>query len=61
MENIDSVWTLSWKYRFLCNIIVFMSPELSLSKTMDAFFSEQHVKENLVLVAIDECHCITDW
>ena len=62
------------KYRFgmwdmmirACNLIftilsVFMSPDVSLSLPMTKFFSARYVKRNLVLVAIDEAHCITDW
>ena len=49
-----------------CNLIftilsVFMSPEVSLSLPMTKFFSAPYVKQNLVLVAIDEAHCITGW
>ena len=42
-------------------LLVFMSPELSLSLPMNKFFSAQYVKWNLTLVAVDEAHCITDW
>ena len=43
------------------NLLVFMSPEVSLSLPMNMFFSARYVKRNLVLVAVDEAHCITDW
>ena len=38
-----------------------MSPEISLSQFATAFFSAPFVRKNLVVVAIDEAHCITDW
>ena len=37
-----------------------MSPEMSLSPAT-ALFSAPFVQINLVVVAIDEAHCITDW
>ena len=42
-------------------VIVFVSPEVALSSSFDTIFSLPFVKRNLVLVAIDEAHCITDW
>ncbi len=38
-----------------------MSPEIALSSSFDTIFSLPFVKRNLVLVAVDEAHCITDW
>ena len=40
-----------------------MSPEVALSSSLNSILSLQFVKRNLVLVAVDEAHCITesDW
>ena len=36
-----------------------MSPELSSS--CHTLFSKPHIKKNLVLVSVDEVHCVLDW
>ena len=42
-------------------LVVFMSPEIALSSSLNTILSLPFVKRNLVLVAVDEAHCITDW
>ena len=42
-------------------IVVFMSPENATSKPWCTVFEDEYVKKNLVLVAVDEAHCISDW
>ena len=38
-----------------------MSPKVALSPSLNTILSLPFVKRNLVLVAVDEAHCITDW
>ena len=38
-----------------------MSPEAAIDPKLCELFKCQHVKKNLVLVAIDEPHRITEW
>ena len=38
-----------------------MSPEAAVNPKLCELFKYQYVKRNLVLVAIDEAHCITEW
>ena len=38
-----------------------MSPEAAMDPKLCELFKCQYVKKNLVLVAIDEAHCITEW
>ena len=61
-----SFWYVGYDMIRACSLIftilsVFMSPEVSLSLPMTKFLSAQYVKQNIVLVAIDEANCITDW
>ncbi len=41
--------------------IVFMSPETVVSAPWRQFFTTPFAKQHLVLVAVDEANCITDW
>ena len=43
------------------SLAVFISPELAVSSSCHTLFSKPHVKKNLVLVAIDEVHCVLEW
>ena len=38
-----------------------MSPEVATTKPWRELFSSTTFAPNLVLVAIDEAHCITEW
>ena len=38
-----------------------MSPEMAVCKPWSQFFSTPFAKKHLILVAVDEAHCITDW
>ena len=40
---------------------VFMSPEIAVSSRWRNIFSTSFVKKNLVMISIDEAHCIIDW
>ena len=40
---------------------VFMSPECALKPPWRNIFTTPHGKANIVLVAVDEAHCIEDW
>ena len=40
---------------------VFMSPEIAVSSRWRSIFSTPFVKKNLVMISVDEAHCITDW
>ena len=42
-------------------LVVFMSPECATSKPWCSVFEDKYVKKHLVLVAVDEAHCISDW
>ena len=45
----------------LLPLVVFMSPECATSKPWCTVFEDKYVKKHLLLVAVDEAHCITDW
>ena len=38
-----------------------MSPEVTTSSYVHDLLGDKYIKRNLVLVAIDEAHCITEW
>ena len=38
-----------------------MSPETAVSAEWRKMFDSAYVKQQLVLVAIDEAHCIPEW
>ena len=38
-----------------------MSPEAAMNPKLCELFKSRYVKKNLVLVAVDEAHCITEW
>ena len=38
-----------------------MAPETATTKPWCTMFLESYVKKHLVLVAVDEAHCISDW
>ena len=40
--------------------VVMMPPEVA-TPSWRSVFEKQHVKKNLVLIAIDEAHCICEW
>ena len=40
---------------------VFMSPETALANPWREVFVTPFFKKNLVLIAIDEAHCISEW
>lgn len=40
--------------------VVMMPPEVATTSWRNVF-EKQHVKKNLVLIAIDETHCICEW
>ena len=42
-------------------ISVFLSPEIATTKPWCMIFSDKYIKRHLVLVAVDEAHCISDW
>ena len=51
-------------YTFIstCHIsVVFMSPETATTNPWCRMFSDNYVKKHVVLVAVDEAHCISDW
>ena len=39
-------------------VLVFMSPETAISRPLRGLFGEPHFKANLIMVAVDEAHCI---
>ena len=47
-------------YMYLC-LLVFMSPEIAVSGEWRKMFDSAYVKQQLVLIAIDEAHCIPEW
>lgn len=38
-----------------------MSPEVAVSSEWRKMFDSAYVKQQLVLVAVDEAHCIPEW
>ena len=42
-------------------VLVFMSPETAISRPWRGLFGESHFKANLIMVAVDEAHCIYEW
>ncbi len=40
---------------------VFMSPECAVKPPWCTLFSTPYAKQNLVLIAVDEAHCVLDW
>lgn len=38
-----------------------MSPETAVSRPWRGLFGEPHFKSNLIMVAVDEAHCIYEW
>ena len=38
-----------------------MSPETATTHPWCKMFSNNYVKKHLVLIAVDEAHCISDW
>ena len=38
-----------------------MSPETGVSSKWSTMFSQPYVKKNLVVVAVDEAHCVEEW
>ena len=48
---------------FIVNIhyVVFMSPETAVSTEWRKVFTHSYVKQHLVLICIDEAHCISEW
>ena len=51
----------SWVDYYMCLFIVFISPESATSKPWRGLFSSAVFRTNLVLLAIDEAHCISEW
>ena len=45
----------------LCIHVVFMSPEAAMNPMLCELFKCSFIKKNLVLIAIDEAHCISEW
>jgi len=45
--------------KFLC--VVMMSPEVATSPPLRSLFENNQFKRNLVLIAVDEAHCICEW
>lgn len=41
--------------------LVFVSPELVVRSPWRNLFQTAHFKKHLVLVAVDEAHCIPEW
>ena len=41
--------------------IVFMSPESATTSPWKQLYKEKFLKQNLVVIAIDEAHCIQEW
>ena len=41
--------------------LVLMSPENAVSSPWCTLFSSPFVKTNLVVLAVDEAHCIEEW
>ena len=46
-------------YEFM--FAVFMSPECAIKPPWRLIYSTPYGKDNIVLVAVDEAHCIEDW
>ena len=43
------------------SLAMFMSPELAVLSSCQSLLLKPRVKNNLVLVAIDEVHCVLEW
>ena len=41
--------------------LVLMAPETATTKPWCTMFSDKYIKKHLVLLAVDEAHCISDW
>ena len=39
----------------------FVSPEVAVGAAMRKLLAESHYKQTLVLIAVDEAHCIPEW
>lgn len=48
-------------YCLLCFVLVIMSPEQAVTLPWRGLFESPFYKINLVVVAVDEAHCISDW
>lgn len=46
-------------YVSLCE--AFVSPEVAVGAGMRKLLAESHLKHTLVLIAVDEAHCIPEW
>ena len=46
---------------FIFHTSVFMAPEVAVSPPWRESFKSPFYSENLVVVAIDEAHCIHEW
>ena len=44
-----------------CVCVVFISPEAATTRPWRKVFAETYFKSNLILLAVDEAHCITEW
>lgn len=45
----------------LLHYTVFMSPECAIKPPWCKIYTTPYGKKNIVLVAVDEAHCIEDW
>lgn len=50
-----------YEISFIANYVVSMSPECAVKKPWCTLFSTPYAKKTLVLVAIDEAHCVLQW
>ena len=61
-ENIDLVRGIEClDINIKCPFVVFMSPECAVTSPWRNIFCSSYGQANIVLVAIDEAHCIEDW
>ena len=42
-------------------LVVFMSPETATSRPWRNLFSESYYRSHLVVLAVDEAHCVHEW